>query len=200
MRVLLPLVLVAAAVVPVQSCDETDVVSIRVQLAADGSGTVTTSSLSLPAEGGPAEAALPGVSFTGRAALTCVTGTFADVTRLRVADLAFSHGRTADGTTFLRVTMPRGPDARWVKLMSPAPPEDRQKAAEAFALAGNAKKSGSSIKLVVDLPKPVIAHGIFPRARGTSEAVDDRNAQVTVPVETVLAAGEPLIWQLTWQR
>jgi hypothetical protein len=210
-------------------CGEEDATSIKINLTGkdasgnpDFSGEVIASSVVIAAEDpgsgttpgdgpGPVERASSGVTWQTRAALVMSRGTFAKLDQLTLADLRFEPGTTSAGATFLKVIVPRGPQAKWAPLLTTTDEPRRKRAAAALAPDAAASPIGATASLVINLPPGfrVVSSGVTGRGRGLAAGMDVRTATLTVPVEVALGGGlstgdapvtEPLIWHITWER
>lgn len=181
-------------------CDESDAVSVRVRLKPDMSGNLTVSSLVLPAEASAAERGTQGVAFAGRASLSCAGGTFADLAKVVVEDIQFSTAADADGSCRVRVAVPRGPTARWPRSLTVPAPDERRKAVVAVDPDGKATKLGASLKIEIQLPRPVVSSGVVPKLKGVELSDEGRTATLLVPVERGVEEGDAMVWHLTWQK
>jgi hypothetical protein len=190
---------VAVLAVWMVGCDVSDAVAIRIRLDKDFSGVITVSSLLIPQEGGPIERGSQGVVWQNRASLVSSAGRFENLSSLKIEDITFSTGVAPDGMSYVRVALPRGPKIQWAKAMTPASPAERQRAVESFDPT-NKKDVGSAIKLQIDLPSPVIGHGVSGKPAGLNEEATGTRATLVVPVEAALAKNDPLVWHLTWQK
>jgi hypothetical protein len=188
------------ALLQAAGCDESDAVSVRVRLKPDMSGNLTVSSLVLPVEAGAGEKATQGVEFGGRANLVCAGGTFAELGKVVVDDLTFTSASDADGSCRVRVSIPRGPSARWPKSLTVPAPDDRRRAVVAFDPDGKANKVGATLKIEIQLPKPVVSSGVVPKLKGVELVDEGRTATLTIPVERGTEEGDPMVWHLTWVR
>src|SRR5262245_60124285 len=189
------LLLLAAA------CSESDVVTVRVTLAPDGSGTVSASSLSIPTEKLAFEGRTKGAEWTDRATLACAKGTFKSLAALEMADIRFSSGTTAEGSAYVRATFPAGSKAAWCGVFAP-PPDVQKKAAGTLDPTGRATSSGSMLKLEVEVPGQVVAVGHTPlEIRGiTTDKTKDR-AMIVVPIHRTLESGEKeIVFDMTWRN
>lgn len=184
--VFLPLLLAA--------CSDADPIGIHVRLQVDGSGVVTCRSLQMVDTAGPIEAGSQGVQWKERARLFASRGTFADVSALRLADIAFKR----TGENSLRVQLPRGPQAAWHALLAPTP-EGRDTAAAVLDPARPATAVGSTIRVEVEAPDLVTAVGHAPVMHMAKSDKDGRSALLWVPVEAARAAGDPIVFDLTWR-
>lgn len=182
------------------ACDETDAAAVRLRLARDLSGRISASALQPTAEGvrPPIEAA--GVTWTTRVELLCAAGTFQKLSDVVLSDLTLSAGEGDKGICFLMLSLPRGPEVRWARELVPLGPAERKTASEAFDPSGKADAVGETVKFEVTLPSDVVGNGLTGRTRGTKAKSEGEVATLTVPVETALSAGEPIVWHLTWQK
>lgn len=181
-------------------CDETDAVAVRVRVEDDLTGTVTVNALELPASGGAAVEASKGADWTARVGIVCNTGTFQELGRLELADIAFAGGSNPSGLVYATVTLPRGEKAVWPKKLVPLSADDRTKSAKAFDPSGKTAEVGATVKLEFTLPSSVIGNGLLGKTRGVRLSSDGNVATLLVPIDVALSAGEPLVWHMTWQR
>jgi hypothetical protein len=181
-------------------CDESDAVAVRIQLRPDFSGTLTASALERPAEGARAPLEARGVTWKSRVDLHCATGDFARLAELGISDATLTAGEGEGGLCFLRLSLPRGPGIHWAHELVPLDAAERKSASSAFDPTGQVTEIGATVKFEVTLPSSVVGNGVTPRPRGTKFKGDGNIATLTVPVETALAQGEPIVWHLTWQK
>lgn len=208
-RSLLPFAI--AATLLVAGCGEEDATSLRITLNADQSGEVLASAIALPETPGPIEAASSGADWNARAAVHVARGKFASIDALKVADLGFevidapskgSAGSASSAQRLLVVTLPRGPEARWLRLLTIPQGDVRQRATAALDPAAKTRASryGTVAKIEITLPGAVISNGFQGKVRGATSAADDRVATLMVPVEAAFETGEPIRWHLTWSK
>jgi len=195
-----------AALLLLSSCGEEDASSVRVRLNADFSGTISTSSVVIPAApaaGAPGvESVLSGATITSRGELVMSTGTFAALDQLKVADITFEYGG-GPKAPFVKVTIPRGSAAQWPKALGI--PDEALRIAAAKALVPDAKASNigsiATLRLTVPDNCKIVSAGVSGRGRGLNTAADELNATITIPM--AVARGEfgtePLVWHITWE-
>ena len=181
-------------------CDETDAVSVRVRLKEDFSGTVRTSGIAIPPAEGSVQQASAGADWGSRVEMICATGTFADVNKLKICDIAFAAGNGGEGIGYLQVTIPRGPDVRWPRAFVPLDDAERKSVAGALDPSGKADAVGTTIKLEVELPSAVVGNGFVGKARGTKTTMEAGIATIVIPLDVMTTPGDPLVWHMTWQR
>ena len=182
------------------ACDESDAVAVRLHLRPDFSGTLTASALERPTEGAREPLETRGVTWQSRVNLHCATGEFARLSELGLSDATLTAGEGEGGLCFLRLSLPRGPQIHWARELVPLDSAERKSASSAFDPSGQVTEVGATVKFEVTLPSTVIGNGVTPRPRGTKFKGDGNVATLTVPVDTALAEGEPIVWHLTWQK
>ena len=192
--------LLLAFLVALSACDETDAVAVRVHLRDDFSGTLRTSGLLLPGADGPVQQSSEGAVWGSRVEMVCATGTFTDLSKLKVADITFSAGAGGQGIGFAQVSIPRGPDVRWPRAFVPLTETERKSVAGALDPTGKAENVGATLKLEVELPSVVVGNGVIGKMRGVKASADGAIATLVVPLETMSTPGDPLVWHLTWQK
>lgn len=186
----------AIAALALAACSDSPVVAIRIELAADLTGTVTTSGLLVPQQPTPLESDAAGIEWQQRAALACASGSFATVDGLRVADITFVGKRTESGVFYMQVTLPRGEDARWRQLLLPAA-ADRAAVEKTFDPRGDLGHPASRITIEIGLPVLPVSYGVRPAARGVTSSASGRRVSLNVQA-ALLERGAPLTWHLTW--
>jgi hypothetical protein len=192
--------LLSALLVVLSACDETDAVAIRIRLRDDFSGQLTTSNVALMPEASPLQQATQGVDWQSRVQVVCSAGHFGALSAVKLADIGLSSGDGGEGLAFLRVSLPRGPDARWHKLCVPLSAEERTNAAAALDPSGKTKNVGSTVKIEIELPSAVVGNGLSGRASGIKVKAENTTATLIVPIDVAQSSGDPLVWHLTWQR
>ncbi len=179
-------------------CDEADSTSVRLVIQADLSGTVTTSSLA-ETDRGAIEPESQGIRWTARAKVVALQGHFSDLSKtpLRIGDLTFevsNHGRGFR----LRVTLPTGPEAKWLSLIAPPEPDRRAAIRAAMDPDGETEQLGEEIKIQIDLPKEPVASGYRPDLSPVRDSVDKKRVTLIVKVDKLRAGGRTVEWDVTW--
>jgi hypothetical protein len=192
--------LLFASLLALSACDETDAVAVRIRLRDDLSGTVRTSALVLPAAEGTVQSETQGVTWSNRVDVACATGTFASFGDLHVSDLRFEAGGGEAAIGFARITIPRGETARWPKAFVPLSAPERKDAAAALDPSGKSQDVGATIKIEIELPAVVIGNGVTGKTRGTKVENEGTVATLVVPIDSVAAETDPIVWHLTWQK
>jgi len=182
------------------ACDETDLVSVRVRLREDLSGSVRSSALQESGAGGAVEAASLGVVWDSRAEVVCAAGRFAELSDLSLADARFEAGAGAGGLHFVRVVLPRGEGARWPAAFVPLAKDRREAVAQALDPERKASEVGEALKIEIELPGSVVSHGLTGKVRGAKSSAEGELATLIVPVDAGRTEGEPFVWHLTWQQ
>lgn len=193
----LPLLLLGAAL-GLSSCDTSDASSIKITLNQDLSGELLTSAVSVPPQPDASQNAIGGAAWQASGAIAMAKGSFPDITKLNIGGITFET-HSPMGDPILRVTIPRGPDAKWPAAFTVPSKETRRAASK--ALDPNAKVStlGDAIKIEVDVPGVVISAGSSSKARGVNSTFEETRGALTIPVEVATTPGEPIIWHITWK-
>ncbi len=183
------------------ACADSDVVSIRIQLAANGSGTVGLTALRPAPEPGPAERAASGAAWEERATLHASKGRFEKLGGLRVADIQFTLSETADGIPIVRATLPCGPSAQWPKILAPSV-EEQRKLSLTLDASGKTTTAGQVLKLELLVPGLVTGVGIAPEPRGFSTEKYRDRATLFVPIKQALAEGDgkQILFDVSWRK
>lgn len=193
-------VFLAASLLLLSACDETDVVAIRIRLRDDFSGRVTTSNVALMPVDSPLQQATQGVEWQSRAEILCGAGQFTALSAVKLADIGLNAADGGDGLAFVRVSLPRGEQASWHKLMVPLSDAERTSSAAAIDPSGRTKNVASTIKVEIELPSAVVGNGLTGRAHGIKVKAEGSTATLVIPLEVAQSAGDPVVWHLTWQR
>jgi hypothetical protein len=176
------------------ACSEAEPIGIHLRLAADGSAVVTCRSLNVVETVGPIEGDCEGVQWQERARLFASRGQVADVGALRLGGIVVAK----TGSTALRLQVPRGPDAVWHARLAP-PAEGGGVAGVVLDPARPGAAVGSTIRIEVVAPGPITAVGHAPAARMVKSDKDGSSALLWVPVDVARAAGETIVFDLTWR-
>lgn len=182
-------------------CDEEDVVSLRIRLREDLSGSMVVSSIGEATQVSPVESGAEGVEWEERLALSMTSGSFARLSGMAFHGLTFDAGTSA-GLGYLRVRIPRGPEATWVDALVPGElraTERKQRLSEALGGTRLARVA-SSLKIVVELPGDALAHGLNTRALGLEEEVQGAEVSLVVPFDLALGEDPDIVWHLTWDE
>jgi hypothetical protein len=194
------LCLLAPLALLLAGCDGDDAVSVRIRLREDGSGTMTTSGITIPADPSRVEVGAHGVTFENRVQMSAAVGRFTALTGVTISDIGFSSGEGEGGFRFVKVMVPQGGGALWPDVFVPMDETARLKAAGALDPTGKSKDVGATIKIEIELPAPVIGNGVTGKVRGTKASVEGSTATLVIPVVGARGAPEPLVWHLTWQK
>lgn len=204
----------AVAAVAVAGCDDSDVIALRITVEQHGGGTILINSVQVPETAGPVERATNGVQWSQRVNLVAASGSFSDLSALRVEDLAFHQGSTGTGEGFVQVTIPLGKAAKWPGVLAAAEPADLADASLALDPSGKVT-IGRKFKIMMTLPGRVVAQGTRPETRQakmkTLDAVaagdddvdaenENRVASLVLPLGLARAASGNLTWHVMWSR
>ena len=181
------------------TCGEEDLTSVRIKVNADHSGTITVSSVAVPARIG-VEQGTTGVIWTDRVGVMAAAGSFDSISKLAVGDISFDVEVTDHGMVTMEVMLPLGAAVEWKKLITPMSPDQRAESARAFDPDRRIRSLGSTFKMVIELPSEVVATGITPHLLGTTTSSEDEKAELLVTVDTALAGRGSLRWHLTWTQ
>ncbi len=135
-----------------------------------------------------------GVVWNERAQLFASRGAVAKVGELRLQDMAVE----SPSKTSLRLSFPRGAEAKWHTLLAP-PAEGRAAAATALDPARPAAAIGETIRIEIETPGEVTAVGHAPTARMVKSDKDGKRALLWIPVATARSAGETIVFDITWR-
>jgi len=182
------------------SCGGGELVGVHVDLAADGSGTLTLRTLSAVEEQPDAAKRTKGAKWNLHAGLISSQGSFAKVGELDLADgdVTFAPQLDSDRPG-LRVTLKRGEGTRWVSLLTPDRAA-RKKLAKAYDPTGRTNEIGDVLRLEIQVPGKVITSGVLPTGRGVEADRDDRKAILLLPVRTVMDKGDDFVWDISWLK
>ena len=141
----------------------------------------------------------PGDVAGARAKVVALQGHFSDLSKtpLRIGDLTFevsNHGRGFR----LRVTLPTGPEAKWLSLIAPPEPDRRAAIRAAMDPDGETEQLGEEIKIQIDLPKEPVASGYRPDLSPVRDSVDKKRVTLIVKVDKLRAGGRTVEWDVTW--
>lgn len=178
-------------------CDEGDASSIKIEMNDTWGGSITASSVVLVPEAAPVQRDAAGAEWKQSGGIVMSTGTFADLAKLRIADITFAYGGTGDMPQVV-VTLPRGPGAKWPGALSVTDKGKREGAAA--GLAALAPRIGSVLKVQMTVPKgqQVATAAIVGKGKGLNSAFEKTSATLVVPVDLAMAEGPDLKWTITW--
>ncbi|MBX3462364.1 MAG: hypothetical protein KF830_04280 [Planctomycetes bacterium] len=184
--------------VALAACSGGELVGIHVHLQTDGSGLVTLRALAEPGAAGAAEARTQGVTWKGRAGLTCSQGSFPQIEGLKLGNGGIRFlADLGDQRPNLRVFLQRGPDAEWVKALAPDLAA-RQAMAKIYDPTGRTREIGDVLRLEVSVPGQVFASGVRPTGRGVEAGHEGKRAYLLLPVRTALETGDEFEWSFSW--
>ncbi|MBX9736364.1 MAG: hypothetical protein K2X32_05510 [Phycisphaerales bacterium] len=192
----------------ISGCDEADATSIRIDLNADGSGTLIASGIMTPTEPRPVESATTGgaITWTGRAGVVVSKASFKSLADVSLAGITFepAGGRPSTlgkgmGPMVMRVTLPRGKQAQWSGLLAGASDAARQQARNMIAENPETSDLGGSLKLTINAPGKVLGSGVSLRARGVSASRSESQAVLQIPSDLASQEGDPIVWHVSWE-
>lgn len=181
------------------ACSGSELVGVHVALQPDGSAVVTTRALVDGPTPSPAEAAAKGVAWGVRAALVYSQGSAKDLGQLQFGDQSLRFLPRLDGEPrTLRVIAQRGPNAGWVKALTPAA-GSRQGLAKVYDPSGKTSDVADVLRLEVAGLSDVVSSNVLPAARGVAADREGPRAFLVIPASTATAAGPDLVWDITWK-
>ncbi len=181
------------------ACDQTDASAVKITLKPDLSGEVLSSSVIVKPAEGPVQKAASGVSWNTTGAVVVAKGTFADITKMDIGGITFAIGGPG-ADPMLRVTLPRGPDAKWPALFTDASKDARAIAAKALEPGAKNPTIGEAIKIQITIPGVVVTAGETSKARGVNSSFEETTVTLSVPVAAAIAPGDPIVWHITWRE
>lgn len=187
-------------VLSLAACSGSELVGVHIDLAADGSGTVTLRALGEARDPIPAEARTAGAKWSVRAALVATQGTFDAIGELQLGDGGVRFSPQLDGDRpGLRVHLRRGPGTPWIEALAPDP-ATRKKLAKAYDPTGRTKEIADVLRLEIATPGSVVTSGVLPTGRGVDVGQEGKRAYLLLPVNTASEAGDDFVWDISWMR
>lgn len=200
LRQLMLVMLAAATLVFLPGCDDADASNVKIEVKADFSGTIRSTRLVIAEHAAATQASAVGVTWTDSAQVVSATGTFAKLGEVHLEDMTFACGSTGKGLAYLRVTLPRGEQARWPAALTVTSPEKRSSTHAAVFPEQKDSKLGSVIAITITLPAEPVSHGVSPRVSAIKDSAEKNVVTLTVPVSVALRAGEAIVWDVTWNE
>lgn len=182
----LPLAILAA-------CGGSDVIGLHVRIGEGGKAIVTALSLLPQAEAGPVEDAAEGVTWQARARLVASQGEIADLGALRLDGMRFETGPQR-----VRVTIPCGPDAKWIDRFAP-PAGTRERAVQVWDPRGVNRSAATDVWFEIRAPERVVASGAAPVTGGVRAEASGQTATLSIPVATARGREQEIVWDVTWR-
>lgn len=180
------------------ACSDTELVGIHITLQKDGSGVLTARALQATNVPGSAEARVRGVQWQMRANLASSQGAFSSLGQLEFGEDEVRFVASNDELPRLRVVLKRKKDLAWVSTLVPDE-ATRKTLAKVHDPRSKQKEIADSIRLEVEFPDQVVSSGVAPAGRGI-EAQHERNrAYLILPVASLLADDEDLVWDVSWK-
>ena len=172
-------------------------VGVRINLLPDLSGTVHTRSLVAEDVRGTLISGSDGVEWEHHAQMVFGRGKFASIMELRFEEIRFEVSITENGVSILTVTMARGPDVKWLGMLTSKDP-DLRSSSGATLNPESTTEAGGRIEFLIELPTEVISQGVSPRARGVRSSHKGNFATLSVTADAAQVAGEDLVWVIAW--
>lgn len=184
---------------PLVACSGGELVGIHINLAADGSGKLTTRALSPDRPESSHDLAGAGVQWNGTASLVSRQGTFKAIQDVHLGDDGIRFSKVEhEERPALRVFIPRGPQAQWVKSLVPDQ-AGRKALAQVYDPTGKTREVGDTLRLEIQVPSDVVTSGVLPAGRGIEATREGRRAVLLIPVRTALENHGDLVWDLSWR-
>lgn len=182
------------------ACSNGELAGVHINLAADGSGTITSRQLMPVAKATNAENRTKSVNWTIRAGLISSQGTFSEIGSVSLGDGEVTFSPQLDGDRpGLRVNIQRGPTAKWIETLVPDQ-KMRKLLAKAYDPAGRTDEIADVLRFEVAAPGNVITSGVLPTGRGVQADRDGKKATLLLPVRTAIEDGDAFIWDISWLR
>ena len=99
----------------------------------------------------------------------------------------------------MRVYVPRGPTAEWVKALVPDR-TTRRAMAKVYDPTGKTGEVGDVIRLEIEVPAEVVASSVLPGGRGIEADREGQRAFLLLSATSVTEAGDELVWDVTWLK
>lgn len=181
------------------ACSGNELVGVYVALQPDGSAIVTTRALVDRPVAAPADGPGTGVAWQRGGSLVYSQGTTTELLQVRFGDDSLRFQPRLDGEPkALRVIVQRGPDAGWVKALTPEP-GIRRALAKVYDPSGKTKAIADQLRLEVQGLTDVVSSSALPAARGVTADRDGNRAFLVIPASTALESGPELVWDITWK-
>lgn len=178
-------------------CANQDPVGIRFRLLESSSlsGDFAMASLSVPEISVQEEKMAKGVDWNITAKLTVTSGSFKDINNVKFADLDIECHRFDSGNGSCRITLPRGKDASWFRLLQVGP-EKRGQIGKAMDSAIELHHTVTVVFEVGDARTSITLNEPVPKVstnakKGMSLAI--------IPLEVLEAEGSPIVLQVQWE-
>lgn len=178
-------------------CANQDPVGIRFRLSESSSlsGDFAMASLSVPEISVQEEEMAKGVDWNITAKLTVTSGSFKDINDVKFADLTLECHRFDSGNGSCQITLPRGKDATWFRLLQVGP-EKRGQIGNAMDSAIQLHHTVTLVFEVSDARTSIALNEAVPKVstqskKGMSLAI--------IPLEVLEAEGPPIVLQMHWE-
>lgn len=181
------------------ACAGNELVGIHVAMQGDGTAIVTTRALAANPAPPAAEVLAKGITWQTRGALVYSQGTATDLGQLRIGDDSLRFQPRLDGEPkTMRVVLQRGPDAGWVKALTPDQ-ATRRNLAKVYDPSHKTKEIADQLRLEIQGLGPVVSSNVLPAARGVTADREGDRAYLVIPANTALEKGPELVWDISWK-
>jgi hypothetical protein len=179
-------------------CSSQDPAGLRLTLREDGKGSIAVAALSLPDVALTEERDTTGVKWDLAAKLTVTTGVFDSLDVVAFEDLEVDSTKFTDPGGTIRISIPRGPDAKWYKAIHVSA-TDRGRLQKALNGAIDQIELHENVTIAVDVQKARVAASLVQTVPRVTVREKRGVVSVVIPLEVLEAPGSPMILVINWE-
>ena len=154
--------------------------------------------LSLPDVALTEERDTTGVKWDLAAKLTVTTGVFDSLDVVAFEDLEVDSTKFTDPGGTIRISIPRGPDAKWYKAIHVSA-TDRGRLQKALNGAIDQIELHENVTIAVDVQKARVAASLVQTVPRVTVREKRGVVSVVIPLEVLEAPGSPMILVINWE-
>ncbi|MDG2020732.1 MAG: hypothetical protein P8J59_02150 [Phycisphaerales bacterium] len=179
-------------------CSSQDPAGLRFTLQEDGKGSIAVAALTLPAMASVGQRDTTGVDWDLAAKLTFTTGVFDSLDVVAFEDLEVDSVEFTDPGGTIRISIPRGPDAKWYKTIH-ASAKDRGRLQKALDGAIDQIEIHENVTIAVEVEKARITASLIQTVPEVTVSEKRGLVSVVIPLEVLEAPGSPMILVINWE-
>jgi hypothetical protein len=179
-------------------CSSQDPAGLRLTLREDGKGSIAVAALSLPDVASTEQRDTTGVEWDLAAKLTITTGVFESLDAVSFEDLEIDSVKFTDPGGTIRISIPRGPEAKWYKAIH-ASTKERGRLQKALDGAIDQIDLHENVTIAVEVQKARITASLVQTVPLVTVSAKRGVVSVVIPLEVLEAPGTPMILVINWE-
>lgn len=179
-------------------CSAQDPAGIRLTLEGSGKGSIAVAALTLPDVDSTKNRDTTGIKWDLAARLTVTTGAFDSLDAVEFEDFEVDSVMFTDPGGTIRISIPRGPDAKWYKAIHVSAKE-RGRLQKALDGAIDQIDLHENVTIAVEIKKARVVASLVQTVPRVTVREKRGVVSVVIPLEVLEAPGTPMILVINWE-